>query len=306
MLDIEEKPEVIVQESVFAAACGLEIVYSPSAGIKLCSASVNRPGLKLAGYGDYFANDRVQVLGVHEMTYLHTLAADVRTARLEDLFISKIPCLIVTRNQPVFDEMVQFAKKYRTPLFAAKRITANVISDLFNYLSEILADTMTVHSSLIDVHGIGVLITGDSGIGKSETSLELIQRGHRFVSDDVVTLKEIKAHLYGSSPEITQHMMEIRGIGIIDVKAMYGVGAVLKSKRVQMNVQLERWDNNKVYNRVGNVRYTANYLGIKIPKYIIPVEPGRNLAILIEVAVKDFRLKEEGYNTLEELDRRME
>lgn len=305
ILKKEEREIVTVQDGEFARDCGLEIVYSPMKGLNLSTVNINRPGLLLSGYNDFFAESRIQVLGMNEITYLGTLDKKIRRERLETLFSMGIPCLIISRNQKIAADILELAEKYLTPVFKSAKVTAALINDLYIYLNEMLAPVTTIHGILLDVYGIGVLITGKSGIGKSETALELIHRGHRLVSDDVVNLKEIESCLYGSSPEVTEHMMEIRGVGIIDIKAMYGVGAVLKSKRVQIIIELEKWDPDKEYNRVGSVVEKENILGVNVPKYRIPVISGRNIAVLIEVAVRDFRLKEEGYNSLAEIERRM-
>ncbi|MFA5449442.1 MAG: HPr(Ser) kinase/phosphatase [Clostridia bacterium] len=303
---IEETTPKIVSEAEFASSCGLETLYGTGGNITLVTANVNRPGLLFAGHSDYFGGARTQVLGKTESAFLATLSKELKLERLNNFFSKKPPCLIITRGQEVSDDILTCARSFKIPVFRTPKVTAVFVNELYLYLNELLAPVDTVHGILLDVYGVGVLITGKSGIGKSETSLELVHRGHRLVSDDVVDLKEVKSKLYGSSPRITKHMMEIRGVGILDIKAMYGVGAVLNSKKVHINIHLELWDDNKVYDRTGNQRETVEFLGVKLPKYTIPVVPGRNLAILVEVAARDFRLKQGGYNPIEELNRRME
>lgn len=303
----EEKQKVVVTCEKFALDNGLEIVFAADgAEITLSSVSVNRPGLILSGYYDYFASSRVQVFGKSEVTYLNSMEPELRKERLEGLFQKGIPCAIVSRNQRIPKDITEAAKEYQVPVFRSDKVTAMLINDTVKYMNETLALTTGTHGIMLDVYGTGVLISGASGIGKSETALELVHRGHRLVSDDLVELKRVKDDIYGEAPAIIKHMMEIRGLGIIDVKAMYGVGAVKKRKRLEMVIELENWNTEKEYNRVGNVNLTENILGLEIPKYLIPIMPGRNIAILIEVAVRDFRLKQDGYNTLAEIEKRME
>jgi HPr kinase/phosphorylase len=245
------------------------------------------------------------VFGRTEMTYLDTLPSTIASERLDWLCSKKVPCIIISRNIKPPEALLIAAKKYDVPLFSSKNLTPKLIHGLFTYLNDLLAPTDTLHGVLLDVFGIGVLITGKSGIGKSETALELVHRGNRLVSDDIVDIKNISGSLYGTSPTITSEMMEVRGLGIMNIRAVYGIGAVLKRKRIHVVIELEEWDNFKDYVRTGGTHYTAKILGEEIPRYVIPVIPGRNIAILIEAAVSDFRLREESYNPLDEIDRRM-
>lgn len=303
----EETDKVRVAPLQFAEACGLETVYAPEdKEIALSTMSVSRPGLLLSGYTEYFASSRVQVLGKSEITYLGSLPPDIKAERLTSLFSQSIPCLIVSRGQKVSKEILDAAKEFATPVFRSEGITATVINEVTTYLNELLAPSVSMHGIMLDVYGIGVMIMGESGIGKSETALELIHRGHRLVSDDLIEFKRVRDEIFGEAPAIIKHMMEIRGLGIIDVKAIYGVGAVKKRKRLELVIGLENWAPDKEYSRVGNSHLSETILDIPVPKYIIPIMPGRNLAILIEVAVRDFRLKQEGYDTLSEIEKRME
>lgn len=301
----EETAPKKISISEFAKGGGLQIICGADKDITLVTANINRPGLPLAGYSDYFASARVQVIGKSELEYIKTLPADTMRERLELLFSQKPPCIIVSRGQDIPAQITELAGRYSIPVFRSDKLTAVLVNDLYVYLNELLAPTDSVHGILLDVYGIGVLITGRSGIGKSETALELIHRGHRLVSDDIVDLKEINSFIYGSSPDITRYMMEIRGLGIIDIKALYGVGAIRNTKKIQLNIHLEIWDDTKEYNRAENVKETIKLLGAEIPRCTLPVVPGRNLAVLIEVAARDFRLKQGGYSPIDELNRRM-
>lgn len=303
----EEKEKVYITCEKFAKDCSLETVYAPEGGtITVSTVSVNRPGLLLSGCCDFFASSRIQVFGKGELTYLIGLEPEIRRASIISLFDKGIPCLIISRNQKIPKEITEVAAEYKTPLFRSEKVTAILINDITAYLNELLAPTCGVHGIMLDVYGTGILIIGKSGIGKSETALELIHRGHRLVSDDLVELKCVRDEIFGEAPAIIKHMMEIRGLGIIDVRAMYGVGAIKKRKRLELVVELENWNPDKEYSRVGNSDIREPILGMEIPKYVIPIMPGRNIAILVEVAVRDFRLKQEGYSTLAEIEKRME
>jgi len=303
----EETERVSVSPNKFAEDCEFEIAFAPEdKEITLSTMSVSRPGLLLSGFTEYFAASRVQVLGKSEMSYLASLPSEIRAERLESLFSKNIPCLIVSRGQKVSKEILDAARAVGTPVFRANGVTARIINDVTTYLNELLAPMDSRHGILLDVYGTGVMITGESGIGKSETALELIHRGHRLVSDDLIEFKRVRDDIYGEAPAIIKHMMEIRGLGIIDVKAVYGVGAIKKHKRLELVIELENWASDKEYSRVGNSGLFETVLDVNVPKYLIPIMPGRNLAILIEVAVRDFRLKQEGYNTLSEIKKRME
>jgi len=301
----EEVEKHFVDEASFVKALDLEVILSKKGQIVLCTSGANRPGLFLAGYSDYFAESRVQVLGKAEMSFLLTLSNKKRQEVLEKLFTKEIPCLIISRALEPLPEMLELGKKYNKAIYLTKEITSKFIGSLLFYLSRLLALTTQRHGVLVDVFGTGVLIFGDSGIGKSEAALELVHRGHRLVSDDIVELKNIDDMLLGSSPDLIRHFMEIRGVGIIDVRAIYGVGSILNEKKVELVIVLESWDYNKSYERVGKELRQEEILGINIPKLTIPVLEGRNIAIVIEVAVRDFVLKKGGYNSAMLLDERL-
>lgn len=287
----------------FAYDLNLETVYTGRGVVTLASMSVERPGLQLAGgFFDYFDPRRILVLGLAEYEYLRTFSAEERKEKVGSLFMhGEIPCIILSRDLPALPELVDTAKHYACPLFRSPKMTTDLMSDLYIYLNRLLAPSVTEHGVLMEVFGVGILLTGKSGVGKSETAMELIKRGHRLIADDNVIIKEIANELYGTAPDIIRYFMELRGIGIINVKSMYGSGSVLDEKTIQLVIQLENWQQGKEYDRIGDEMSSTSYLGIKIPKLTIPVSPGRNLAIIIEVAARNFRLKSMGYDASEEL-----
>ena len=268
----------------FAYDLNLEIVYTGRGVVTLASMSVERPGLQLAGgFFDYFDSRRIIVLGLSEYEYLRTFSSEERKEKLQKLFEhGELPCILLSRDLPALPELVETAKQYSCPVFRSTKMTTDLMSDLYIYLNRLLAPSVTEH-------------------GVSETAMELIKRGHRLIADDNVIIKEIANELYGTAPDIIRYFMELRGIGIINVKSMYGSGSVLDEKQIQLIIQLENWQQGKEYDRIGNENSTASYFGIKIPKLTIPVSPGRNLAIIIEVAARNFRLKSMGYDASEEL-----
>ncbi len=287
----------------FASELNLEVVYTGRGVITLSSMSVERPGLQLAGgFFNYFDSKRIILLGLSEYEYLRTVPSEERMEKLKQLFLhGELPCVILSRDLPALPELVDIAKEFSCPIFRSPKVTTDLMSDLFIYLNRLLAPSVSEHGVLMEVFGVGILLTGKSGVGKSETAMELIKRGHRLIADDNVIIKEIANELYGTAPDIIRYFMELRGIGIINVKSMYGSGSVLDEKKIQLIIQLENWQQGKEYDRIGDEMSTASYFGIKIPKLTIPVSPGRNLAIIIEVAARNFRLKSMGYDASEEL-----
>ena len=306
MTEIQE--EALVKVNDFADKIGLEILYSGERDtMKFNTVNVNRPGLQLAGFFDYFASNRIQVLGNVEMTYVSLKTPSEKEEMFDKLFAySNIPCVILSRNLEAPVELINKAKQYKIPLYRSDKVTTALINELIMYLNELLAPYITMHAGLLDVYGTGVLICGKSGIGKSETALELIKRGHRLVADDAVIIKKINDELIGTSPELIRHFMEIRGIGIININSLYGIGSVVNEHSIDMVVNLETWDNAKEYDRIGLEKYEENILGISLPKIIIPVKPGRNVAIIIEVAARNQKLKEFGYNAAADINDRIE
>ena len=280
----------------------LEVVYPGRGVVTLSSMSVERPGLPLAGFFNYFDPRRVIVLGLAEYEYLRAFSPEERRMRIARLFDhGEVPCIILSRSLPALPELSEQMRNVSCPLFRSPKITTDLMSDLYIYLNRMLAPSLSEHGVLMEVFGVGMLLTGKSGVGKSETAMELIKRGHRLIADDNVVIKNIANELYGTAPDIIRYFMELRGIGIINVKSMYGSGSVLNEKKVEIVIQLENWQHGKEYDRIGDNNATAEYLGVKIPKLVIPVSPGRNLAIIIEVAARNFRLKSMGYDASEEL-----
>ncbi len=293
--------EVILLES-FCKDLGLEIVFAGRGRVTLSSYSVTRPGLQLAGFFKYFDSTRILVFGNSEYEFMRSLPADIRQQRVETLLsYHDVPCIILSRDLPVLHELIEEARKTGCPILRSDKMTTALMNDLFFYLNEKLAPQTSMHGVLMDVSGVGILLTGHSGIGKSETAMELIKRGHRLVADDSVIVKRVAGDLIGSAPEMIRYFMELRGIGIINIKNMYGSGSVLDRKEIELVMELENWDEGKVYDRLGEGAQYETILGVKVLKHIIPVKPGRNLSIIIEVAARNFRLKRMGYDAAQEL-----
>lgn len=301
-----EETAVTVNIDEFCARLSLEILYKGlRENMHISTFNINRPGLQLAGYFEHFGAERVQVMGEQEMAYLKTLSPESRMATCETLFKYDFPCMVVSTVLEPCEEIMECAKKYDRVVLRSSLRTTMIMNELSIFLNELLAPTVTIHGVLMDLYGVGVLIVGNSSIGKSETALELIQRNHRLVADDAVCIKRVNDRLVGSSPSIIRCFMEVRGIGIIDIKAMYGSGAVKQTKVIDLVVKLETWDEDKEYDRLGNVKEVYSILDVELPMHIIPVKPGRNLAVILEVAARNYRLKAMGYDTLAELDKRI-
>lgn len=285
----------------------LEIVHKSSdyEDIKITSSEINRPGLQLCGHFNKFVNERIQVIGTQEWHYLNSLDKNEIKVSLNKLFQYNIPCLIFSRNNKVFKEAHELAVKHDRTLLKSKEPTAKLMSKIVSHIEIDLAPTMRVHGVLLDIYGVGVLIKGRSGIGKSETALDLITNGARLIADDSVIIKNIDQKLIGRSPEITRHFMEIRGVGIIDIQKMFGVGYVMEEKNIEIIINLEDWDESKEYDRLGIVNNYENLLGINVAKFDVPVKPGRHTAMIVEVATKNYKQKELGYNPALELNARI-
>jgi HPr kinase/phosphorylase len=275
--------------------------------IEIISAEVNRPGLQIAvGYFEYFSCDRVQIIGMVETKYMSGIPAEEREKRLDEYFSKKFPCIVVARGLEIFDEMLAMSKKHEVPILTTSDSTSRFQAGLIRFLNLHLGPNITRHGVLIEVYGEGVLIVGESGVGKSETALELVKRGHRLVADDIVEITKVSdTTLIGRSPEIIRHFIEIRGIGFIDVKNLYGVGSVKVIESIDLVIDLEIWDETKVYDRVGLEQKYINILGIDLPYILVPVREGRNLAIIIEVAAMNNRQKNMGYNAAQALNERV-
>lgn len=274
--------------------------------IRIGVADVTRPGLQLAGYFDHFGPDRIQVIGNMETAYLERLSSRDRRTRLEALFATGIPCLILTRSHDVFPEMEAVARKFDIPVLRTSAPTSEFMSSLGKHLNVELAPRTSLHGVLVEVYGEGILILGESGVGKSETALEVVKRGHRLIADDLVEVRRVSdTTLLGRAPEIIRHLIEIRGIGILDVKELYGVSSVKIQENINFVINLELWDESKSYDRVGLTDEHTDILGIDVPSLTIPVRPGRNLAIIVEVAAINFRQKQMGYNAAKALTERV-
>ena len=285
----------------------LEKVYMPEDKEYFVeSEDVNRTALPLAGYFEYFPYERIQIIGKTEYTYFQNVNKEKRKKILDEFFSYEIPVLIVTRGLEVDEDIVEKAKKYKRVVLSSKCSTTRFMNKLSNYLDSKLAPHVTVHGVLVDVYGIGVLIKGESSIGKSETALELIQKGHRLVADDAVEIRKVDdSRLVGQAPEILKHYMEIRGIGIIDVKSLYGVGAIKNQKSIGLVIELENWNQQKYYDRLGLDREYEEILGMQIEKLVIPVKPGRNTSMIIEVAAMNFRQRGMGIDAAQEFTKKL-
>ena len=285
----------------------LEVVYMPEKEEYFVeSEEVNRTGLPLAGYFEYFPYERIQIIGKTEYTYFQNISKKEREEVLDKFFSYEIPVLIVTRGLEVDKDIIKKAKKYQRIVLSSKSNTTRFIIRLSNYLDSKLAPHVTIHGVLVDVYGIGVLIKGESSIGKSETALELIQKGHRLVADDAVEIRKVdESRLVGQAPELLKHYMEIRGIGIIDVKSLYGVGAIKNQKAIDLVIELENWNQKKYYDRLGLDREYEEILGKEIEKLVIPVKPGRNTSMIIEVAAMNFRQKGMGIDAAKEFTEKL-
>lgn len=285
----------------------LEVVYMPEGKeYYVESEDLNRTGLPLAGYFEYFPYERIQIIGRTEYTYFKNIDKNKREEILDKFFSYEIPVLIVTRDLEVDEDIIKKAKKYNRVVLSNKYNTTRFINRLSNYLDNKLAPHVTMHGVLVDVYGIGVLIKGESSIGKSETALELIQKGHRLVADDAVEIRKVDdSRLVGQAPELLKHYMEIRGIGIIDVKSLYGVGAIKNQKAIDLVIELENWNQQKYYDRLGLDREYEEILGRQIEKLVIPVKPGRNTSMIIEVAAMNFRQKGMGIDAAKEFTQKL-
>ncbi len=274
--------------------------------VYVSSSDLNRPGLQMAGFFDYFDTTRVQVIGKVECTYLEQFSSEERTEIFDKFFSHHFPAIIITRDIRAFPEMLTAAEKYNRTILRTEMETSSFMSALIRYLNVELAPRRTRHGVLVEVYGEGILIMGESGVGKSETAIELVKRGHRLVADDAVEIKRVSDKtLVGTSPDVIRHFVELRGIGIVDVKEIFGMGAVKNTESIDMIIHLEPWVEGKQYDRLGMVDEYTNIMGINIPSITIPVKLGRNLAVIVEVAAMNNRQKKMGYNAAVELNNRL-
>lgn len=277
-----------------------------SSKIKITTRDVNRPGIHLLGFFDKFDTKRIQIFGEGEMSLLSTLDKTERERIINAFFKHKIPCVIVARGIKPFPEMLEASKKFNIPILKTAEDTSIFLGAIIRYLNLNLAPKTSIHGVLVEVYGQGVLITGESGIGKSETALELIKRGHGFIADDIVEVKKISYNnLLGEAPELLKNFIEIRGLGLIDIKNIFGMGSIKENYPVDIMINLENWDSKKSYDRLGLDEEYTDIMGIKIPLITIPVKPGRNLAVIIEVAAMNLRQKNLGYNAAQTLNDRL-
>ncbi len=268
---------------------------------------INRPALQLTGFFDHFDADRVQIIGYVEYTFLETLDPEIKFDVYDTLLNYKIPCIIFCRGLMPEPEFLEKAEKMQIPIFSTEASTSPFSAELIRWLNVQLAPCISIHGVLVDVYGIGVLIMGESGIGKSESALELIKRGHRLVSDDVVEIRKVSDEtLVGSAPDITRHFIELRGIGIVDVKTLFGVCSVRETQTIDLVITLEDWDREKEYDRLGLEEQYTEFLGNKVVCHQLPIRPGRNLAIIVETAAINHRQKKMGYNAARELYKRVQ
>ena len=275
--------------------------------IVLVHPDVNRPALQLTGFFDHFDKDRVQIIGYVEQAYLDKLTPERRHEVYDALISSQIPCLLFSRGMKPEEDVLELCNHYGVPCMVSEKTTSDLMAEVIRWLSVELAPRISIHGVLVDVFGEGILITGESGIGKSEAALELLKRGHRLVSDDVVEIRRVSDEtIIGSAPDITRHFIELRGIGIIDVKTLFGVESVKDTQAIDMVIKLEEWDREKEYDRLGMEDQYTEFLGNKVVCHSIPIRPGRNLAIIVESAAVNYRQKKMGYNAARELYNRVQ
>lgn len=268
---------------------------------------VNRPALQLAGFFDHFDSTRVQLIGNVEFTYVHTLSEERRLFIYDKLLNHPIPCIIFCRDMEPEQKFLEMATEHNVPVYSTVKPTSDFSAEIIRWLNVKLAPCISIHGVLVDVYGVGVLIMGESGIGKSEAALELIKRGHRLVTDDVVEIRKVSDEtLVGSAPDVTKNFIELRGIGIVDVKSMFGVQSVRETQNIDLVITLEDWSRDKEYDRLGLEEEYTEFLGNKVVCHSIPIRPGRNLAIIVESAAVNHRQKQMGYNAAQELYKRVQ
>ena len=308
-MDNNSKTSKSVALTTIIKEFNLETIYAPDnlSSVMITRPEINRPGLPLAGFFDYFDPERIHIIGRVEAIYLAKCTPQERRDKLRAFMEKKPVCIITARNIGPYPEMIEFAEEFSIPLLKTSVSTNSFISSVISSLKVHLAPTITRHGVLVEVYGEGVLITGDSGIGKSETAIELIKRGHRLIADDAVEISKVSEKtLVGKAPEIIRHYMELRGIGIIDIRRIFGAGSVKETEKIELVINFEPWIEGKVYDRLGIETEYIDILGINVPYINVPVRPGRNLAVIMEIAAMNSRLKKMGYNTAEEFNKKLE
>lgn len=268
---------------------------------------INRPALQLTGFFDHFDSDRVQMIGYVEYAYIETLTEERKHHIYDELLSHQVPCIVFSRDMEPDPELLKRAVQHQVPIFTTSKSTSSFMGEIIRWLNVKLAPCISIHGVLVDVYGVGVLIMGESGIGKSEAALELIKRGHRLVTDDVVEIRKVSDDtLVGAAPDITRHFIELRGIGIVDVKSMFGVQSVRETQNIDLVITLEDWNRDKEYDRLGLEENYTEFLGNRVVCHSIPIRPGRNLAIIVESAAVNHRQKQMGYNAAQELYKRVQ
>ena len=283
----------------------LEVVYMPEGGEELMirNTDINRPALQIAGYFNHFDETRIQIFGMVEHDYLMELDKQTRYANIDSFMAHDFPCLIVTRDLELPKEFLELAEKHGRAILRTERHTSAFSSRIIYYMNAKLGPQITMHGVLVEVYGEGILLLGESGVGKSETAIEIVKRGHQLVADDAVIIKKTTStNLVGTAPELIRYFIELRGIGIVNVRRIFGIGAVKETADIDMVVNIENWDTSKTYDRLGMDTQYTDILGVKLPSITIPVKPGRNLAVILEVAAMNNRQRRMGYNAAEELN----
>lgn len=299
-----QKATINIQE--FAAALGMEVAVQGRGYFEVDVSDVYRPSLPCAGYFSHIVPTRMQLFGNAEMYYLSELPADVERVRMERYFSFDLPVVCISAGHEPTATMRALAQEKGVPVVCSKQSSTRLTHLMMGYVDVLVSPCITRHGGLVDIYGVGVMLMGESGIGKSETALELVKRGHRLVADDVIEIRRIgDAVLKGCAPELVRYLMEVRGIGIIDVRSLYGVGAVINDKNIDLCIELQDWDDQKEYDRIGMSNDTLEILGVEVPRIVLPVRPGRNLAIIVEVAAMNFRLKRMGIDAAVEFDERL-
>ncbi|MGY0372709.1 HPr(Ser) kinase/phosphatase [Clostridium sp. JNZ J1-5] len=284
-----------------------EVLVRGEAKKEIKTSDINRPGLQFAGFYSYFANERVQIVGKAEWSFLENMPLEIMEKRMKKFFQFETPCIIIARELEPHEAFIENARLNNRWILRSASLTTQIVTKLKNYLDAKLAPSTRMHGVLVDVYGIGILIMGESGIGKSETALELIKRGHRLVADDAVDIKEIDGNLLGTAPYITSGMMEVRGMGIIDVPALYGLSSILEEKTIDILIYLEQWKSDQNYDRLGIDEEFIDILGVPIRKITVPIRPGRNIAVIIEAAAANYRYNlVSKISPVETIDKRME
>ena len=287
----------------------LDVLYGPEGYRErlITIEDVNRPGLQLTGFFDYFDKERMQLLGLVEISYLEGISPEKRAAVFDTLFSYHTPAVIFARGLKPYPECMEMAKKHDQVILSTQENTANIMSTMIAYLRTALSPTITRHGVLMEVYGEGVLLAGESGVGKSETAIELVKRGHRLIADDAVEIRrDPKGGLVGTAPELIRHYIELRGIGVVDVQRLFGMSAVKFDSAIDMMIELETWQDGKLYDRLGTDEHFTTLLDVRIPSLLIPVKPGRNLAVIIEVAAMNNRNKKMGYNAALEFSQQVD